>query len=93
MNTSFGLPVLKAYIRCKTRTASSLRFIAIKNFGDSGRNEIAIALNKLMNDRHVKKNRHGLYSIEYNEKFQSIGMMRRATGDKTTHAPDNAMLT
>lgn len=52
-----------------------------------------MALNKLMVDVHVKKKRHGLYSIENTLKLQSIGMIAIASGDIITHTPLNAMLT
>lgn len=62
--TSLGSPVFIAYIWLKTFKASSLRFIASKNFGVSGMNAKTMALNKFISDVQVKKNRHGLYSNE-----------------------------
>lgn len=82
-----------AYIWLSTFKASSLRFMASKNFGVSGINVNTMALNKLIDEVHVRKKRHGLYSTDKILKLQSIGMIPRAIGDIITQTPDNAILT
>lgn len=80
-------------MRLNTSRASSFRFIASKNFGDSGKIENKIALNKFTHDVHNKNKRHGLNSNMYKmDTLQSIGIKRSANGDIITQTHDKAML-
>lgn len=80
-------------MRLNTSKASSLRFIAKRNLGDSGSIENRIALHKFTSDVDIKNNRHGFISTMKIFMLQSIGMSRRASGDIRTHTHDKAMVT
>lgn len=80
-------------MRLSTSSASSLRFMATKNLGDSGKNESIIATNRLTNVVHNRNRRHGLNSTKCSEYEKSIGMMRNAIGDIIVQATFNPTLT
>lgn len=92
LNVTFVEFVLIAYMRLNTSSASSLRFIAAKNLGDSGKNETKIATNRLTNVVHNKNRRQGLNSTKCNEYEKSIGMTRKAIGDIIAHDTFKPML-
>lgn len=79
--TSFDWPVLKENTRFKTSSASSCRFIASKNFGDSGKIINTIALKRFINELQIKYNRHDLKSMVKICHEKSIGMMIMAAMD------------
>lgn len=80
-------------MRLNTCKASALRSIAIKNFGDSGKNENATTFHRFTSDVQVKKKRHGLYSKMERSRLQFIGIISIAIGDIKTQTHTKATVT